>query len=113
LVSEFGGVTDGTVQLTQTLDPDNLEWAFPSDGDEVVLVSPLLGPGPFLDYRDAPSPVVAMVPFSLTEMVVINHTAGTHSTSFDAVSTVVPVPAAVILGILGLGVVGLKLRKYA
>jgi hypothetical protein len=29
------------------------------------------------------------------------------------VLTVVPVPAAVLLGILGLGIVGIKLRKYA
>ncbi len=35
----------------------------------------------------------------------------TNSGSVDA--SVVPVPAAVILGILGLGVVGIKLRKYA
>jgi hypothetical protein len=27
--------------------------------------------------------------------------------------TVVPVPAAVLLGIMGLGVVGIRLRKYA
>ena len=40
---------------------------------------------------------------------------GIHSTkSTDSYHvSVVPVPAAVILGILGLGVVGLKLRKYA
>lgn len=37
-----------------------------------------------------------------------------NDTSGDIFSTsVVPVPAAVLLGILGLGVVGLKLRKYA
>jgi len=35
----------------------------------------------------------------------------TNSGSVDA--SVVPVPAAVILGVLGLGVVGWKLRKYA
>ena len=37
---------------------------------------------------------------------------GTNS-SDDFHTSVVPVPGAVILGILGLGVVGLKLRKYA
>ena len=35
------------------------------------------------------------------------------SSSDDFHTSVVPVPAAVILGILGLGVAGLKLRKYA
>jgi len=39
---------------------------------------------------------------------------GNYSTKYGSVdATVVPVPAAVILGILGLGVVGIKLRKYA
>jgi hypothetical protein len=31
----------------------------------------------------------------------------------DLSSAIVPVPAAVLLGILGLGAVGVKLRKYA
>jgi len=31
----------------------------------------------------------------------------------ESITTIVPVPAAVILGILGLGVAGIKLRKYA
>ena len=35
------------------------------------------------------------------------------STGDDFHASVVPVPAAVILGILGLGVAGIKLRKYA
>ena len=39
---------------------------------------------------------------------------GTNPSSPDAFHiSVVPVPAAVLLGILGLGVAGLKLRKYA
>jgi hypothetical protein len=38
---------------------------------------------------------------------------GFASTSDTFYTSVVPVPAAVILGILGLGVVGIKLRKYA
>jgi hypothetical protein len=36
-----------------------------------------------------------------------------NKTGDQYATSVVPVPAAVILGILGLGVVGLKLRKYA
>ena len=35
------------------------------------------------------------------------------SISDDFHTSIVPVPAAVILGVLGLGVVGIKLRKYA
>jgi hypothetical protein len=111
LVSEIGGVAANTIQLTQTLDPDNSEWATDTPGNDVSLVSPLLGTGAFAGTQTASSPVFA--PFSLTEMVVITHTAAGQHTSFDAVSRVVPVPGAVLLGILGLGVVGLKLRKYA
>jgi cathepsin C len=37
----------------------------------------------------------------------------THALTGDVWTAVVPTPAAVILGILGLGVVGIKLRKYA
>ena len=41
--------------------------------------------------------------------------AGDYGSGFEAAltATVVPVPAAVILGILGLGAVGLKLRRFA
>jgi len=43
-------------------------------------------------------------------LVTMNYTIGNYSGS-DFV-TVVPVPAAVILGVLGMGVAGLKLRKF-
>ena len=49
--------------------------------------------------------------FSTLTDIGINIEATTTSDVFH--SSVVPVPAAVILGILGLGVAGLKLRKYA
>ena len=139
LTSAIGGTTQGTVTLVeQILDPDNTEFAGllagvdpdglgpllpfladpspgpPPAGNNVVathLTTPW-GPGAFSDTVIAP---IAAIPgvFSLTETVMINHTAGGQVTSFDIESTVVPVPAAVLLGILGLGVAGLKLRKYA
>jgi hypothetical protein len=51
-------------------------------------------------------------PFSITELVTIHHEANGTS-SFDMDSTVVPVPGAILLGFLGLGAAGLKLRRFA
>lgn len=109
MISSFGGTTVGTVQLDQIFDPDNLEFANPLDGDEVVLSSPVLGSGAFSDTQIGLA--VPGVVYSLTEVVTINHQ-GPGVTSFDAHS-IVPVPGAVLLGILGLSAAGLKLRKFA
>jgi len=73
-------------------------------------------PAPLLSFGSTASvgaPVTDGSLFSLTEIVTITHTAAYDSTSFDAVSTVVPVPGAVLLGMLGLSVAGIKLRKFA
>jgi hypothetical protein len=110
LTSEFGGVADagGTVQLWQSLDPVNAEWGVPASS---TLDSGPLGPGSFNDTRSMGVPISGS--FSLTEKVTITHTGAGQSTSFDAVSQVVPIPGAVLLGILGLSAAGIKLRKYA
>jgi hypothetical protein len=129
MISEFSTTTDGTSQLTQILDPDNTEFADwtvsgvdpidasvygpdpdPTPGNNLSLVSGPFGPGTFADSQTGSASFPG--PFSLTEMVVITHF-GAGVTSFDAESSVVPVPGAVLLGVLGLGVVGLKLRKFA
>ena len=111
LTSLIGGTSNGTVQLTSILDPDNSAFAATNTLNDVSLVSPLLGPGVI-----GSSQVVGIgalpTAFSLTQIVTVTHTAPGQVTSFDA-NTVVPVPAAVLLGILGLGIAGLKLRKYA
>lgn len=111
LISQIGGTTEGTVQLTQILDPDNSEFAVTNSGNDLSLVHPALGPGAFASTLTGSLSVGN--PFSITEIAVITHGAGDLTTSFDAYSKVVPVPGAILLGILGLGVVGIKLRKYA
>ena len=95
--SQVGGTTDGSVQVTQILDPDNNEWASPLDGDEVSLVSPLSGQGGFDSTQVAPASVVA--PFSLTERVVVTHTAAGQVTSFGA-SSQISVESTCSLGII-------------
>jgi hypothetical protein len=116
MTSTFSTTTVGSVQFTQILDPDNVEWAN-GDADDVSLVSPLFSdipaggmPSSFSGTQTGVVPLDRV--FSLTEIAVITHT-GAGTTSFDLHSTVVPVPGAVLLGILGLGAAGLKLRKYA
>jgi hypothetical protein len=114
LVSGIGGTTAGTVEFSQILDRENLEFASGS-GDFVSVDSGVLvgGEGGVFSFAGSKSaPVVPLDPFSLTEVVEITHTGG-GTTSFDATSSVVPVPGAILLGFLGLGAAGLKLRRFA
>ena len=107
LVSTWGGTTDGTASLTQIFDPDNNMYG--TGGSAIATpVSTVVGLG-FSDTKSVAIP--GDLSFSLTEHVDITHMAP-GTTSFDAVS-IVPVPGAILLGILGLGVAGWKLRKYA
>jgi len=106
LLSEIGGTTAGTVLFNQYLDRGNNEFGYL---DYVVAQGPF-GPGAFSGTDSVATPVVDGVPFSVSEWVLITHT-GNGVTSFDAESTVVPVPGAVLLGMLGLGAAGLKLRR--
>lgn len=115
LISGIGGTTDGTVWLDQILDEGNAEFAALGDAELSVSLGPLTGDtgGNFSDGGIAFGPLVSG-PFSLTEIAVITHTGtGLSVTSFDATSHVVPIPGAVLLGILGLSAVGIKLRKFA
>ncbi|HCO94496.1 MAG TPA: hypothetical protein DIU00_11185 [Phycisphaerales bacterium] len=130
LLSSIGGTTDGTVELTQILDRENTaggpittipivgtsgDYTIASSDYAFVVNGPFT-PAPLLSFGSTASvgaPVTDGSLFSLTEIVTITHTAAYDSTSFDAVSTVVPVPGAVLLGMLGLSVAGIKLRKFA
>ena len=115
MLSEFGGIAGGTVSFNQILDPDNTNLVAaamdpdPTPGNNVELPSGPFGTGPFMGSQRATVPIDSV--FSLTEIAVITHSVG-QVTSFDLQSTV-PVPGAILLGILGLGVAGIKLRKYA
>jgi hypothetical protein len=106
LVSDWGGTSGGTVTLDQIFDPSNTEF-----GTSIYKLTS--GPWPKGAFSETLSLAVPLDPaFSITEVAVITH-AGAASTSFDATSTVVPVPGAILLGFLGLGAAGLKLRKFA
>jgi hypothetical protein len=116
LLSGIGGTTDGTVQLIQTYDPDNSEWGAVDPLDNVELDSgPLVGTGPvgIFSWSQGTTVVPLVSPFSITEVAVITHTVAGQITSFDAESSLVPVPGAVLLGVIGLSVTGWKLRKFA
>ncbi len=113
LVSGIGGTTDGTVTVTQILDRTNTEFAAGSTDFSAVTVGPLVGVGAAGEFSGNGSVAApASVPFSLTEVITIVHTAA-GDTSFDSESVVVPVPGAILLGFLGLGAAGLKLRRFA
>ncbi|MBN1361368.1 MAG: hypothetical protein JW993_12290 [Sedimentisphaerales bacterium] len=102
MTSDVGGVSGGTVSFSQIYEN--------AQGYTETLYHGPFGVGAFADTQSAWVPYVE--PFSLTEVAVITH-AGKAETSFDLVSTVVPVPAALLLGALGLGVAGIRLRKHA
>jgi hypothetical protein len=109
LQSLIGGTTDGTVELTQSVFQQQ------QTGGTTVLASvytDLLGPGDFSKAQYASLPDIIGT-FSLGEYVVITHSAARQNTSFDAESTVVPVPGAVLLAMLGLSAAGIKLRRFA
>ena len=113
-----------TLQLTQVVDLDNEMWANPSfdplDSSAVWAVSSSSFTKVVSDLLTGPSfsqTVYGVTPpldnpFSLTEVVELTHP-GAGGSSFDAESTVVPVPGAILLGFLGLGAAGLKLRRFA
>ena len=107
LISSWGGTTNGTVSLTQTFDPDNNLYG--TGGSAISTPVSTQGPGAFSDVMTVAVP--ADPSFSLTEYVSITHS-GRGTTSFNAES-VIPVPGAVLLGILGLSAAGIKLRRFA
>jgi hypothetical protein len=101
LISEIGGTTAGTVEFAQFLDQED------SEGLAVELGP--FGPGAFAG-TGTDSGLLSASPFSLTELVFISHD-GAGATSFNALSSVVPLPSAILLGLLGLGAAGVKLRR--
>jgi hypothetical protein len=123
MYSGIGGTTDGTIRLIQVLDPDNTEFATfaigsdpdPDASNNTVLDSGVLvGTGPVGAFSDTQIGYASWDgPFSLTEYVILTHDSIGDISSFDAESSVVPIPGAILLGVLGLGVAGLKLRKFA
>ena len=112
LDSAIGGTIDpstgGTLLFDQYLDRGNNEFGY---GDYVVPLGPFTV-GAFSGENSGATPLTDGVPFSITEWVKIEHK-DLGMTTFDASSTVVPVPGAVLLGLLGLSAAGIKLCKFA
>jgi hypothetical protein len=109
LTSTLSLTTGGFASITQTLDPGNMEFAASGALNKIILSEP--GPLSSGFYKKTGNTtIIAGSYFSLTDVVTITHGSGFTTTSFDAESTV-PVPGAVLLGILGLSVAGLRLRK--
>jgi len=94
----IGGTTVGSVLASFGADATNLEFGSGALGS----VGPL-GAGAFSGTGSAAF-VVPVSPFSMTTSALVTHT-GVGATSFDA-SLVVPAPAALLLGAMGLGLVG-------
>ena len=108
VINEIGGVAGGTVLSNWTADEGNSEFGTGAIG---LLSTGPFGEGSFSACMSASGLVGA--PFSLTNILTITHDDEGDSSSFNSVTEAVPVPGAVLLGILGLGAVGIKLRKYA
>lgn len=96
--ADFGGTTDGTVNLDFLHDPTNVEF-----GGSSFFNPAAAGPGAFSGTGGGP--VAAGTPYSLTIVADITHPGGFNITSFDALVTPVPIPPAVYL--LGSGLIGL------
>jgi hypothetical protein len=100
-------VLDGNMQGVGTIELDQILES--SEGILDVHLGPFAG-AQFTGIGTADGNISS--PFTLTEIVTITHV-GPLGISFDATSTVVPVPGAVLLGFLGLSAAGLKLRRFA
>jgi len=99
LKSEVGGSTSGSITFQSV-------WP----GGSGVLPPVGVYTGAFSDTLTAS--FVYSNPFTLTQIATITHRAAGR-TSFDFDTSVVPVPGAILLGFLGLGAAGLKLRRFA
>ena len=105
----FGGTTDGTVGFTFLYGTTNQEFV----GNVMSSVSGITGDAQTGSFGSSTSAAVnTSDPYSLTILATIEHTGAGQITSFDAIASPIPVPAAVWLfgsGLLGL--VGVARRR--
>ena len=99
MTSLLGGTTTGTATFSQI---------YNAGLDTELVLSHGTFTGAFSDTLVGSSEYTQG--FTLTELAVVTHE-GNGRTSFDIDSSVVPLPGAVLLGMLGLSAAGVKLRK--
>ena len=109
VLSSIAGIPDGTGSKSL-----NVQGSILGPGD--VNVFSFVGPGTF-DIEvgslvDLDMPSAASVPADMSEQgTIVANFNGDLSVTYDY--TPVPIPGAVLLGMIGLSIAGVKLRKYA
>ncbi len=113
MVAGIAGGTQGIVSFTAALDTENNEFGGGSDPDYVISTGPL-GPDGFGNFDGGgwlPLPTLTE-DYSWTETITVTHTGPGQSTSFNALSEVVPEPASIaIWSLIGLSCAGLGVLR--
>lgn len=92
LTSQIGGLTDGTVAYQEIYDPDNSKFAETNSGNDTVNDFGVLG-GLATPAASLSSGIATKAnPFSLTEILTIEHSSQFQFTSLDSDSVVSAVP---------------------
>jgi hypothetical protein len=106
LLSSIGGMTDGSVQFQESLDPNDSEFGVDTPGNDTTNSFPTLTGDPSFSASLATAGITPATLFSLWETVTITHGQGRQFTTLDADSIVtpqvIPEPASCLLWATGL-----------